>query len=200
MASKIEICNMALGNAGISKSIASIDEASNEARACKTYYDQAIKEVLRALPWPFATGFVQLALVEEQPNANWYYSYRYPSDCAAVRRVIPYDVAVDDNYRDPFVIASDPSGRLIFSNQVTAMAEITKMISDPLLFDEGFINSMSWLLAKKVAPQLTGNNYSKVLDRVERGYAMALSSAGASAMNEGDVSTAPYCETMAARE
>lgn len=200
MASKIEICNMALGNVGTSKTIASIDEASNEARACKTYYDQVLKEVLRVRPWPFSTGMVQLALVETQPNPIWHYSYRYPSDCAKVRRIVPSDVMVDDNYRDPFIISSDTAGRLVLSNQINAMAEITKIITDPLLFDEGFINAITWLLAAKIAPSLTGNNYQKVLDRVERGYLVALSSAGASAMNEGEVSVQPYSEIISARE
>jgi len=200
MPSTVEICNMALGHTGVQQTIASLDEQSNEARACKRFYTQTVKEVLQKFNWPFATRYVLLAVVEEAPNVEWAYSYRYPTSCEKVRRVIPSDITVDDNYRDPFVVASDSSGKLIYSNQLTAMAEITFSVTDSLLFDSMFVGAVSWRLASLIAPSLTGNNFKEVVTHTINGYKEAISAASTFAMNEGHVSTSPYSEIIQARE
>lgn len=88
MLSDLEKANMALLHLGISKSIGSFTENSNEARALNTFYDTTNEWLLRNYKWPFATGFVNLALVETNPTDEWAYSYRYPTDCLFFRRVL----------------------------------------------------------------------------------------------------------------
>lgn len=200
MASIVEICNMALGNIGIQKVIASVDEQSVEARACKRFYDQTVSETLRELPWPFAGRYITLALVEETPNTQWAYSYRYPSDCEKVRRVVPSDITVDTNYRDSWSVGSDSAGRLIYSNQIAAQAEYTHNVTDAALFDSLFVELVSWRLGSKIAPSLTGNNAAAVIKRTDAMYITKKAQAEAEALNEGHVDTSPYCETIAARE
>jgi hypothetical protein len=191
---------MALGHIGVQQTIASLDEKSKEAGACKRFFEHCRDTTLRARPWPFATRYITLALVEEIPNPIWGYSYRYPSNCVNLRRVIPSDVTVDDNYRDPFVVASDDSGKLIYSNQVTAMAEITYRVVDPTLFDDSFVDALAWLVGARIGPSLSGNNAIKIVANAEARYNRALESAGSTAMNEGRVSTAPHSEFIAGRE
>lgn len=200
MTSEVEIYNIALGNIGAQQVVASTTESSNEARACKRFYEFARNEALRALPWPFATRHITLALVEESPNTQWAYSYRYPSDCEKIRRVIPSDITVDTNYRDAWVVASDDAGKLIFSNQINAQVEYTHRISDPTLFDSLFIDALGWLLATKIAPSLSGNQATAIINRADAKYITARNQAEAEALNEGGVDTSPYCETVAGRE
>lgn len=201
MASIVQICNMALGNIGISQTIASLDEKSKEAATCKRYYEQARDELLRDLDWPFATRYVTLALVAEAPNSAWGYSYRYPQDCEKVRRVLPTDIYItDQSYSDPFVIASDAAGKLVYTNTNVAQAEVTARITDPTLFDSKFVTALSWLIGAKIAPSLSGNNAKAVMDNANRMYVYHRGWAGSASMNEGVYDNSPHSEFLEARE
>jgi hypothetical protein len=80
----VDICNLALSHVGVSTEIANLDtERSKEAQACRRFYEPTREEVLRAFAWPFATRFVDLQLVEEEPNDEWAYSYRYPATASS---------------------------------------------------------------------------------------------------------------------
>ena len=83
MSSAVEICNLALSHLG-SSGIDALDERSEAAAACTTFYAICRDMVLRDAPWPFATKMQALALVEEDPNTEWGFSYRYPSDCPSI--------------------------------------------------------------------------------------------------------------------
>ena len=88
--STTEIANLALGHLGIGKDIANLDtESSQEAKAMRRYYDICRRTVLQEFTWPFATKFVTLGLVEEDPTdaEEWAFSYRYPADCLFLRRL-----------------------------------------------------------------------------------------------------------------
>ncbi len=199
MTSAVGICNLALGNVGIQQTIASLDEKSKEAAACKRYYEQARDEVLEDYPWPFATRTVTLALVASDPTPTWYFSYRYPSDCSKVRRVVPPDIGVSNYFREPFIITSDASGKLVYSNLELALAEITAKITDTALFNAKFVNSLSWLLGSKIAPSLTGNNAKAAINHALSIYETSLIQAQNVAANEGNQIEFPYCETIEAR-
>jgi len=89
MSSETEICNMALSHIGVGKEIANLDtERSQEASACRRYYENLRDKVLRDFRWPFATKFVELALIEETPTIEWRFSYRYPTDCVKMIRIL----------------------------------------------------------------------------------------------------------------
>src|SRR5665648_440114 len=89
MSSATEICNMALGHLASGKEIANLEtERSAEAIACRRFFDSARDAVLRDFSWPFATKIKALSLIEEDPNSEWAYSYRYPTDCLNFRRIL----------------------------------------------------------------------------------------------------------------
>jgi len=55
MSSKTEISNMALSHLGVGYEIQNIEtEQSQEATACRRYYDIALQTTLTDYPWPFA--------------------------------------------------------------------------------------------------------------------------------------------------
>ena len=111
MADITTICNQALAAVGTRTTIASIAEASNEARQCLLQYDSTRRFVLRSAYWGFARSYTQLALEKtryglpetppNQPPATsawnpqweppppWLYSYRVPTSALAVRYLIP---------------------------------------------------------------------------------------------------------------
>jgi hypothetical protein len=98
MPTQIDICNAALSEVGTRSTIASMTEASNEARNCAIHWDFARRSALRAAHWSFAGTQVALALLSaqmgtpENPNGvapmppwPWNYEYAYPNDCLRIR-------------------------------------------------------------------------------------------------------------------
>ena len=71
MLSDVKLCNLALSHLGGKARIASLAEASEEARQCALHYEPARDEALRALPWPFASKHKPLAALDEPAAPGW---------------------------------------------------------------------------------------------------------------------------------
>lgn len=103
--SEVSICNRALSKIGTHSQIASLAEASVEARECNLNYTSVRDKLLRAAHWTFARKFVNASVLKYGPGAEefsgtvtntwtsdypppgWAYTYGYPSDCLLVRYV-----------------------------------------------------------------------------------------------------------------
>lgn len=152
------IINTALSRIGVSKQIVNVaTEQSIEASSMRLVYNDAIQEVLRDVPWPFATRLVQLAQVgATRPNSDWLYAYRQPSDCIFERRIVISRTDVANPDPIAFQLSSDDTGGLIFTNQANAVLEYTARPKCPhtrgeVLFKEAAI----WKLAGACAAALT---------------------------------------------
>src|SRR5688500_18089987 len=92
--SEIGICNLALRRIGVRKVITDLGGESEEEIAANACYDHARDTVLDMFPWPFAMKYVMLDLVEDFSEDTsdeiheWGYSYRYPTDCLKLRRIV----------------------------------------------------------------------------------------------------------------
>lgn len=112
MADITSLCNQALAAVGTRQAIASINEASNEARACLLQYDPTRKHLLRAAHWGFARVYAKFPVLRAhrstpealtpvgggywtgwderyEPPPPWLYAYTVPGDCLAMRYIIP---------------------------------------------------------------------------------------------------------------
>jgi len=196
--SEEHICNMALAHVGHTQFIDDLEtELSNEAAVCNLYYEQARDFVLEAFPWPEATKYETLGLVEEDPNDDWDYSYRYPSDCLFVRRVVSAFGRSDPN-PPPYEIGSDDTGRLIYTDQEDAIIEYTKTLIDVAQFRPTLVMAISWYLAGLICPGLARDKTQA--DRAMQMYALTLSQAQARALNEQQQTPEPESEFIRARE
>jgi hypothetical protein len=87
---EVDICNLALARCGVSTTIASLDEASKEAKLCKRFYAFCRDYVLEQAPWPFAVKVQALS-----PQAvstllpGWDYGYAWPTDALTMLEVVP---------------------------------------------------------------------------------------------------------------
>jgi len=150
---KIEIINLALARIGVA-SIERLDEASEAARQTRAFYDHVRRTVLRKYPWSFACRRVELALLPQSPDA-YTFAYRQPTDALYVRRL--YEKGSKEPWdKKHYKCTSDKEGRVIFTNIEYAEAEYTADITDTSMFDDGFIEALSWKLAAEVAFSLTG--------------------------------------------
>ena len=199
MLSQTTICNVALSRIGIRQPIANIDENSETASICKLFFEQSLSLMFRERDWPFAQRQVDLALVSTNPTPSWSYSYRYPANFISIVDVrsgsstgsiaLPsnaYNLIVTDpalrHNKSPFTISSDVSGRLIYSNQASAIATGSYYIDDVLQFDPVFADALAWKLAYEIAIPLTRDSAMRDMARTE--YENAVSTAFANSLEE----------------
>lgn len=178
MASKTEICNLAISHIGIGKEISNLDtDSSEEAKACRRYYETAKKITLADVDWSFATKFATLNLIETTPTDEWDYSYRYPSDCLSLRRIKSGIRSDNQDSRIPFKIVSDATGLLIYSDQPEAAVEYTYNVTSAALFTEEFKLALSFRLAEFIAARLTGGDPFKIKQEMMQQYNMEIGKA-----------------------
>lgn len=199
--SNTEIANIAISHLGIGKQIAALDtENSEEAKAVRVFYSIALDQMLRGFMWPFASRIVTLALVEEDPNDEWSFSYQYPSNCLNFRRILSGIRTDNRQSRIPYRIVDDPTGSLVYTDEEDAEAEYLVRVTDTLRFPPDFTMALSYLIASYCAPRLTGGDQFKLGEKALKMYVYHSSIAMAAAGNEEQGDELPQSEYIRARE
>jgi len=184
MASEVEICNLALGNIGNSRSINSLTEKSKEADICNLYYADCRDSVLSDFAWNFATKRVALADAGTPPP-DWQYAYAYPTDCV---RIIGIMVSGIRNptaaLRVQYEVGAntDGTGRMIFTDEPSAWLKYVSRITDVNMYDNIFIEALAWRLAAAISMSLAGN--ADLGNNCLTMYRNVILSAGSHSMNE----------------
>jgi hypothetical protein len=204
--SNTAIANRALRHIGVSKTIASLTEKSESARACLDFYDDVVDEVLRDYDWPFARRHATVAQVATSPTSEWLYSYRVPADCLAVRRILNGSgVRVEtEATKIPFLFDADASGGLLYTDlQATTNAPVvvryTARVTDVTQFPPDFGRSVELLLAAYIAPSLTEGDELKLRERALQTYQWRVRMAWVNAANEERQDIPPDSEFVTVR-
>jgi hypothetical protein len=201
MASSTEICNLALSHLGVGKEIANVEtEQSQEASACRRFYESARDICMRDFAWPFLTRYAEMELVEEDPNDEWGFSYRYPTNCIKILKIISGTRNDNRQSRIPYEIAQDSAGRLVFTDQENAEMRFVYKETDPDKYPADFIMALSFRLAAYIAPRLTGGDPFKMGDRAMQMYQLELSRAQVNSLNECQVEEDSNSELIRGRE
>lgn len=199
--SNTEIANMAISHLGVGKPIANLDEDNTEeSRSCRTFFTVALKATLRDFGWPFATRYVELSLVGENPNSEYAYSYRYPADCASALKILSGIRNEDKDSEIHYMVTSDDTGKLIYTDQDDACLKYTAKIENPTLFDADFELAFSYRLAALVCPRVTRGDVRKTKRDMMELYNFELLTARANALNEQTYEPEPTTESIKARE
>lgn len=200
MASSTEICNLALSHIGIAKPIAALDtEQSQEAATCRVFYSIVRDVVLRDYRWPFASKIASLNLVEENPNSEWGYSYRYPTDCIMFRRILSGQRNDTPDTRIEYRLTKDAAGKLILCDIEEAECEYTEKVTDTQFFTADFILAFSYRLAYYIAPRLTAGDPFKLGEGALKLYNLEIGRAISSAFNEEQPGPIPESELIRVR-
>lgn len=204
--SKTEIANIALSHLGVGKDINNVDsDSSAEARAIRTYWEMAVDTVLKSWQWPFARAYAELGLVEENPVSEWGYSYRYPSDCVDIRKLVLNNngsgiSSQSANFNDiPFNVGGDNAGPLVYTNLELAVAQYTTRSRPVSMWPHDFTLSFTAQLAFLMAPRLTSRDsgQQQAMMSLFNGYVMQ---ARSNAYNEQLNQKPPEAEWTRARE
>jgi hypothetical protein len=200
MTSVTDLCNAAISHCGTRSKIASIDEGSAEANACRAHFALARDSLLRAFDWNFARLTASLAALQSPP-ARWAYKYALPVDCLRLRRLndtplllLPEtfcEVAADKDSTGAYI-------NVILTNASPVSAIYTAQVADPARWDAGFTDAFAYDLAMRVCVELTGKE-----DRLARLAQMrmaAIRDAAAEMANEGSGLNRTYLpESLSAR-
>lgn len=183
MASEVDICNLALSHIGTKSTISALNEQSNEARQCNIHYTKARDFVLRAHPWGFADKTIALALLSDPPP-NWLYKYQYPTDCVTIIEIVPEDRAISLPTPYKIGVAADLNSKVILTDKEDAYIRYTARVTNATLFDDAFVQTLSWYLASQLALPLTGDRI--IRDEAVRGYLLMSSQAQTVDLNENE--------------
>lgn len=190
MTTIISICNLALSRLGTRASIASLDEASVEARLCKAGYAACRDTLLRDFDWGFARRIEILAPRDEDPPSGWSYVYSLPNRCVRFRGLWsgPRPLAAPADWALGSIADSGGNDAVaIFANTEQATAVYTRAIENTELFSASFVQALSWRLAEMIALPIT--NKESLADAIMRRAQAKVVDAMASEANEGIWST-----------
>lgn len=178
------LCNLALYHIGISDEIANLNtEKSQEARACRVYFDFALRALLEKRRWNFFTEYRELNLIPSENNYEYLFKYRVPSDSVKVLRILGMTRNPGEGQRIPYKVSSDNIGKIIYTDVESAVAEciVTKSSS---IWPTSFKECFSYYLAFLIAAKLTKGDHSKVRADMFTLFTASLEQAAASDANE----------------
>lgn len=196
----VNIINRALTHVGHTIYIDDRSESTQEVAVSDVHYDAAVEYVLEDFAWGFARRYWTLELVEDftlvtTPH-DYRFSYRYPDGTAKVRRIVT-TLGRREPIPPPFLIGSDDTARLVYTDQEDAIVETTKLITDPSLFSAQFAEAVSWWLAGLMVPGLAKDPRSAA--GCFQMYALVVQRAAAGDGNESQAHSEEDSEAIRAR-
>lgn len=176
-----DIVNIALADIGYKMRITNMFDGSLAANLALNIYSETRDEVLRSQDWGFAERDIHLALLKTAPVGGyipptvwttaypilpWIYEYAYPPDMLKLRSLRPSPFFLFDFDPKPVTwrIAddSDLAQKVILTNLSGAIAVCTGQITDPQLWEPGFIEALTDTLGKRLAPALATLDVAKM--------------------------------------
>lgn len=208
--SDVTIANQALNRIGAAQTITSFSDNSVAAQLLSNWYFSDRDNELTDFPYPFANKWAALNQVSTTgipACPEWIYSYRYPSDCLNIRRLVQGSIVTnataippvttvpaigvygslvytrqDGNaYPYPFELAGDTVGRLLLTDCPFAWARYTYACQDPTQFSPDFADMLAWRVAADLYPL---SRDDKRRDYCEKMYERTKLRARARALNE----------------
>lgn len=161
MATKVDICNMALALLGDTATVTSIDppEGSAQADHCARFYPIALRDLLVAFPWHFATKrskaakFVGEVLGGEDGEAY----YALPSDCL---RVLSVESKLNPGIKRCYSVERSNKQVVIVTDAIEPIIKyITSEVGEsgfPSYFTSALVHRLAALLAGPLVPGSSG--------------------------------------------
>lgn len=154
---RTDICNMALSIIKRQK-IDSLEDNSEEAKACAIYYEHTRTRLLKMFNWGFARHVERLAL-RSDTVPGWEFTYGYPRECVSVQLVFDeIHARRREMERQDFQIVTISGDDTVIATDVEdAWAEYTYNVKNTESFSPEFVEALTRMLASNLAFPLTGN-------------------------------------------
>lgn len=174
MFTKAKIFNLALGALLLQRQVSNADtDKSNEATVLRNHYDVAFRGTLEDLDLDSTSTQAALELVEEDPNDLWDFAYKYPNNCAFLRRLQSSVTTDNRTTHIPKRVAIHDDKKVILTNQEDAIAEFIPL-DVPLNSLSATVGlCIAYRLAVLSAPLATGKGAAKLISDIEKKYVAA---------------------------
>ena len=194
MASIVEICRMALLQAGSETLIESIDEPSKEAKLCKAYFQLAFDGMLREYSWNIANS--DKVLTPYGTSTRYLYQYKYPNDC--MRALGVYNDFVPLSSETVFNIGNS-DGLLVIQTDLdqASLSYTTKITDISQIRDALFVEALSYKLGSLICTPLNGDK--SLMQQLLSLYTNVAYRAQATDSNEGQADVVPDASWVQAR-
>lgn len=174
MYTKELIYNLALSDLLLSRTIKNVEtDTSNEGKTLNLHYPIALRAALEDMDLDATADQVNLELIEEDPNDLWDFSYKYPSNCAKLRR-LQSSVRMDD--RDSHIekrVATRAGKKVIFTDEASAIAEfIPHDINLSILSAQAGL-TIAHKLALLSAALITGKGARELMKQIQEKYVVS---------------------------
>lgn len=201
MATKIDIYNLALFKLAQSIAVPAITDDSKAADVLNRLWEPVRDFVLTERVWPWAMRALALSHQDEPAMPGWAYRYAYPVDCLTAYAVTDAGGIASAGKLVRFTsgdwvantwgsgsydwdTAYGEQGTSIVSNLRDAYLVYTAKVDDANRYPPQFVNAIATRLAAEAAPPLIGDLGLQVKQNLLDEYMVALTGAGAHAMNE----------------
>lgn len=171
MASKTDICNIALGNIGCVP-ITSLNDGSDSARLLQLNWERCLESVLREFPWKFATVTRKLALAVDE-HVGYRYAYAYPYRCLRVCGV--WDAEMEHRADYDVRLADSNEYKIIVTDQQDATVQYIALADDTTLYPPSFVEALALRLSYAINNAKTGN--AQQTAEIQQRYNQALEKA-----------------------
>jgi len=166
--SRTEIANMALSHIGSGAEIENLDtDPSEQAAACRVNFNLVLGTLLEDFDWWFCRKIVALGLVALNPNSEWLFSYRWPSDCKKLLRILSGQREDDESTRVEHIGGVDDQGRLIFTDQENAEVEYIFLPENTGNLPDYFVETFSFKLAQRISSRITREDPAGMAAKME---------------------------------
>lgn len=173
--SKAEIYNLALSHLLLNRQIVDTetDNSSKEIKALNTHWNTALNTVLQELDLDGLSSFQTLELLETLSEGPWTYVYKYPSNCAHLRR-IDSGVRVDNRFTHiKKRIAIKDGVKVIYTNEANASVEFIPKDFSLTLISAPAALALSYFLAWATAPLIVGKGGRRLKEKIYADYVIA---------------------------
>jgi len=153
--STISICNNALRKIGANV-ITSLEQDTEEAKACKSIFQETLDEMLAQYKWNFAMCRSRLARLDSTPAFEYEYEYQLPTDpyCLTIRKVVNASDNVIEYKIEGRKLLTDTDGvYILYTKRVTDMNELTPLFKSALIYN--LASSLAMTLAEDTATSNT---------------------------------------------
>lgn len=124
MYTKSKLFNIALNMMLLQKEITNADtDQTKEAKVLRLNWEPALYSALADMDLDRTMTTAELELLENDPNDLWDYAYKYPSNCARLRRIITDAVKDDESTRVQLKTGTVGTNTVIFTNEYQASVE-----------------------------------------------------------------------------
>jgi hypothetical protein len=149
MASKVQICNMALSRLG-ANTLVSLTDTTSEAILCNTLFDTLAERVMIQGSWTSVIFRADLARTTNTPTFGYTYEYQLPVNPKCLKVI-----ALDEE--SPGDIDYQVEGDKILTDEESISIKYIGKVTNTEEFDALLTESIEILLASYLALPITGN-------------------------------------------